>query len=94
MDAANLRDLRALAAAADADRIRLFGEIADLGGRDVPDPYYGTADDFAAVLALLETGIGFVGSGRAQLQGNARALRLAPRPAKGKPRTLIPNGPG
>ena len=57
MDAANLRDLRALASPADADRIRLFGEIADLGGRDVPDPYYGTTDDFAAVLALIETGM-------------------------------------
>jgi protein-tyrosine phosphatase len=57
MDAANLRDLRALAAAADADRVRLFGEIGKLGGRDVPDPYYGTADDFADVLALLETGM-------------------------------------
>ena len=57
MDAANLRDLRALAPAADAERIRLFGEIADLGGRDVPDPYYGTDDDFAAVLSLLETGM-------------------------------------
>ena len=57
MDAANLRDLRALAPAADAGRIRLFGEIAGLGGRDVPDPYYGTDDDFAAVLTLLETGM-------------------------------------
>ena len=57
MDAANLRDLRAFAPAADAGRIRLFGEIADLGGRDVPDPYYGTDDDFAAVLTLLETGM-------------------------------------
>jgi low molecular weight protein-tyrosine phosphatase len=57
MDETNLRDLRALASAADAGRIRLFGEIADLGVRNVPDPYYGTADDFAAVLALLETGM-------------------------------------
>jgi protein-tyrosine phosphatase len=57
MDAANLRDLRAQAPAADADRIRLFGEIAGLGGQDVPDPYYGTAADFARVLALLETGM-------------------------------------
>jgi protein-tyrosine phosphatase len=57
MDASNLRDLRALAPAAEAGRIRLFGEIAGLGGRDVPDPYYGTTDDFARVLALLETGM-------------------------------------
>jgi protein-tyrosine phosphatase len=57
MDAANLRDLRALASPASAGRIRLFGEIADLGGRDVPDPYYGTTEDFAGVLALLEKGM-------------------------------------
>jgi protein-tyrosine phosphatase len=57
MDAANLRDLRAMADPADQDRIRLFGEIAGLGGQDVPDPYYGTGADFAAVLALLETGM-------------------------------------
>jgi protein-tyrosine phosphatase len=57
MDASNLRDLRAQAPAADADRIRLFGEIAGLGGRDVPDPYGGPAEDFADVLALLEGGM-------------------------------------
>jgi protein-tyrosine phosphatase len=57
MDAANLRDLRAQAPAPAAGRIRLFGEIAALGGQDVPDPYYGTAADFARVLALLETGM-------------------------------------
>lgn len=57
MDAANLRDLRAQAPAGEAERIRLFGEIAGLDGRDVPDPYTGSADDFAAVLALLESGM-------------------------------------
>ena len=57
MDAANFRDLRALAAPEDQDRIRLFGEIAGLDGQDVPDPYYGTADDFAHVRALLEKGM-------------------------------------
>lgn len=57
MDAANLRDLRALAPAADAGRIRLFGEIAGLGGADVPDPYSGTAEDFARVRAMLEQGM-------------------------------------
>ena len=60
LDAANLRDLQALAAAeataAETDRIRLFGEVAGLHGQDVPDPYYGTAADFAHVLALLEAG--------------------------------------
>ena len=57
MDAANLRDLRAMAAPEDQDRIRLFGEIAELDGQDVPDPYYGSADDFAYVRALLEKGM-------------------------------------
>lgn len=57
MDAANLRDLRALAAPGDQARIRLFGEIAGLGGQDVPDPYDGSAADFAHVLALLEEGM-------------------------------------
>ena len=56
MDTANLRDLRALAAPEDQGRIRLFGEIAGLDGQDVPDPYYGPAEDFARVLALLESG--------------------------------------
>ena len=53
----NLRDLRAQAPAADADRIRLFGEVAGLGGRDVPDPYGGPAEEFAEVLTLLEDGM-------------------------------------
>jgi protein-tyrosine phosphatase len=57
MDTANLRDLRALAAPGDHSRIRLFGEIAGLDGQDVPDPYYGSAADFARVLALLESGM-------------------------------------
>ena len=56
MDEANLRDLLAMASPGEAGRIRLFGEVAGLGGQDIPDPYYGTADDFARVLALLETG--------------------------------------
>jgi protein-tyrosine phosphatase len=57
MDAANLRDLRAMAAPEDQGRIRLFGEIAGLDGQDVPDPYYGTDADYGCVLELLETGM-------------------------------------
>jgi protein-tyrosine phosphatase len=58
MDAANLRDLRALVPpGGDASRIRLFGEVAGLDGADVPDPYYGTDEDFARVLAMLEAGM-------------------------------------
>ena len=74
LDAANLRDLRALAAAkappGEGDRIRLFGEVAGLDGQDIPDPYYGTAADFAAVLALLEAGaVNLAGPLRTLLEG-------------------------
>ena len=54
MDAANLRDLRALAPPAEVFRVRLLGEVAGLGGQDVPDPYYGDAEDFEACLDLVE----------------------------------------
>jgi protein-tyrosine phosphatase len=57
MDAANLRDLRALAPRGEADRIRLFGAVGGLGGVDVPDPYYGDQADFARILTMLETGM-------------------------------------
>ena len=61
MDSSNLANLRALAdTGADADtmpRIRLFGEAGGLGGTDVPDPWGGSAEDFAQVLSMLETGM-------------------------------------
>jgi protein-tyrosine phosphatase len=57
MDADNLAVLRAVAAPADQDRIRLFGEIAGMGGAQVPNPYYGTDADFTIVLAMIETGM-------------------------------------
>ncbi|HEY5394586.1 MAG TPA: low molecular weight protein-tyrosine-phosphatase [Trebonia sp.] len=57
MDASNLRDLRALAGADEERRIRLFGEVGDLRGAEVPDPYYGGDAEFAGVLAMLETGM-------------------------------------
>jgi protein-tyrosine phosphatase len=66
MDASNLATLRLLAGqaaattpetAADADRrIRLFGEVAGLGGADVPDPYGEGPKAFARVLDMLEAG--------------------------------------
>jgi protein-tyrosine-phosphatase len=46
-----------MAPADEVGRIRLFGEVAGLGGEDVPDPYYGNEADFAQVLAMLETGM-------------------------------------
>jgi protein-tyrosine-phosphatase len=68
MDARNLADLRRMAGAAGSNRIRLFGEVGGLRGRDrrgrsdlrgqvdgaeIPDPYGGTAADFGHVLDLL-----------------------------------------
>jgi protein-tyrosine phosphatase len=79
MDADNLRDLRALAAPEDQSRIRLFGEIAGLDGRDVPDPYYGSAEDFARVRALLESGMSRL----------VPQLRDIPAPNLGPRRTLL-----
>ena len=57
MDAANLRDLRALAGGDEDHRIRLFGEVGALRGAEVPDPYYGGDAEFASVLAMLEAGM-------------------------------------
>jgi protein-tyrosine phosphatase len=57
MDAANLRDLRALADGDEDHRIRLFGEVGGLRGAEVPDPYYGGDAEFASVLAMLEAGM-------------------------------------
>ena len=79
MDASNLVTLRGLARrAGDGDaqwRIRLFGEVAGLGGTDVPDPYGGGPEDFAQVLDMLETGMTRVA---AQLRA------VAPAPAGGR----------
>jgi protein-tyrosine phosphatase len=57
MDASNLAALRHLARN-DADhRIRLFGEVAGLGGADIPDPYGTDSAEFARVLGMLESGM-------------------------------------
>jgi protein-tyrosine phosphatase len=59
MDADNLATLRRLAGSsvrADAERIRLFGEVGGLTGThggEVPDPYGGRADEYRYVLDLL-----------------------------------------
>jgi protein-tyrosine phosphatase len=55
MDARNLTTLRRMAGAADRDRIRLFGEVGELGQGDVeiPDPYGGHDADYRHVLDLL-----------------------------------------
>jgi protein-tyrosine phosphatase len=59
MDRRNLADLRRMAgqAGVPAERVRLFGEASGLGpDQDIPDPYGGGADDFAAALDLIHTG--------------------------------------
>ena len=53
MDARNLADLRRMAGGKDADRIRLFGQVGEIGGQDIPDPWGGGPDDFDDVLDLL-----------------------------------------
>jgi protein-tyrosine phosphatase len=53
MDARNLADLRRMAHGKDADRIRLFGEVGEIGGRDIPDPWGGGPDEFGHALDLL-----------------------------------------
>ena len=53
MDARNLADLRRMARGKDADRIRLFGQVGDIGGQDIPDPWGGGPDEFGHVLDLL-----------------------------------------
>jgi protein-tyrosine phosphatase len=50
MDRTHLRDLERMRPAAARGRARLFLD------RDVPDPYYGTEDDFGRVLDMIEAG--------------------------------------
>ena len=53
MDEDNLRDV--LAQGGDADRVRLFRDFDPVDpGAEVPDPYYGGADRFTEVLAMVE----------------------------------------
>jgi protein-tyrosine phosphatase len=59
MDAANLAEVRRVAALADVqpeqDRVRLFGDYDPVEpGREVPDPYYGGQQGFEEVLAMVE----------------------------------------
>ena len=56
MDRQNLRDLHDLAGDdLDPDRVRLFGDFDPVEpGAEVPDPYYGGADGFSDVLAMVE----------------------------------------
>ena len=55
MDSRNLADLRRMARAQgeETDRIRLFGEVGEIGGQDIPDPWGGGPAKFGHVLDLL-----------------------------------------
>jgi protein-tyrosine phosphatase len=53
MDRSNVEELQRLAPAAARERIHLFLEFADGNVRDVPDPYYGGPDGFAAVYRMI-----------------------------------------
>lgn len=50
MDSDNLQDLRQLGV--EAELIRSFDPVAD--AEDVPDPYYGSAQDFDNVVAMIQ----------------------------------------
>ena len=58
MDASNHEDITALGTDEDAQRLLMFRDFDPRAGRpgdrDVPDPYYGGDDGFAAVLAMVE----------------------------------------
>ncbi|MFN8167889.1 MAG: low molecular weight protein-tyrosine-phosphatase [Candidatus Nanopelagicales bacterium] len=56
MDATHLRDLRRLAPDADVVLMRAFDPALDpdVDDLDVPDPYYGVAQDYEDVLTMIE----------------------------------------
>jgi protein-tyrosine phosphatase len=57
MDRSNARDLRAMAPAGAADKVRLLTSYdGDAVDEDVPDPYYGGPDGFVDVLDIVERG--------------------------------------
>ena len=53
MDAANLRDLQRMGV--QARLLRTFDPTAE--DTEVPDPYYGTADDFDEVVAMVQAAV-------------------------------------
>jgi protein-tyrosine phosphatase len=58
MDRMNLRDLTSIAPGEGHDRIAMFLPWAGLADpRDLPDPYYGDAQDFDHVVTLAERGV-------------------------------------
>lgn len=56
MDRSNLRDIVRRAPHNSSADIHLFMDFVSGASRDVPDPYYGDADDFENVYAMLDEG--------------------------------------
>jgi protein-tyrosine phosphatase len=74
MDARNRSDALAVAPARClAQVVRLLDFAPEQALRDVPDPYYGKATDFAQVVSLIDVGVrGLIGMLRKQPQPGAR----------------------
>lgn len=53
MDLSVFNDIVALAEAADQQKIHLFLDFAEMGRKDVPDPWYGEMEDFRTVYDLI-----------------------------------------
>lgn len=73
MDTGHLADLRRLSPVEHRHKVRLFLDFAPhLEHREVPDPYYGTAEGFELVLDLVEEAAsGLLDHLRRELEGNA-----------------------
>lgn len=56
MDRNNLSTLRSLSPPSSAQKLHLFLDYTVGADRDVPDPYYGSDQDFEAVYSLLKEG--------------------------------------
>ncbi len=83
MDGGNLADLQAMLDGRDGDRLRMFRDFdprAVGGDHDVPDPYFGGDDGFAAVLAMVERTADALVEG---IAGSPAATRVEDRQAGG-----------
>lgn len=60
MDGSNLARLQTLRPKQTIARLHLFSELAFDTQEDVPDPYYGNADDFEQVYTMLLSGCGAI----------------------------------
>lgn len=77
MDRANIAELHRMRP--EATNIRLFGEFALETGEDIPDPYYGSSDEFELVYARLFTGcrrlLEALGTDNASWSGKTSSVR-------------------